>query len=272
MSQVPCNALVTTLEADIHADITCLGGGVLKIYNYKFSVNVQGYEPSLGAKQYSTISGALAHVNPSTGLKYHLIVHQAIHMPDLDHHLLCPMQFCANRVVINECPRMYCREPTQESHDIVTMDENGASVVLPFFLIGVTSHLTVMPLTHDEFEHHGCTRIELTSRYLTWDLSTDIYEDQENVMMDFQGDIVRPGIIDRGHIMVINSVTVSTCLDSDDVLSDENFVNVLQSSFNVSHVKVLITHNLSRLDSAPSLGNIQFTKGKQVNYETLAKR
>ena len=91
-------------------------------------------------------------------------------------------------------------------------------------------------------------------------------------MMDFQGDMVRPGIIDRGHLMVIDSVTVSTCLDADDVLSDEHFGNVLQSNINVSHVKVLNTHNLSRLNSAPSLGNIQSTKGKEVNSETLAKR
>ena len=91
-------------------------------------------------------------------------------------------------------------------------------------------------------------------------------------MMDFQGNIVRPGIINRGHLMVINSVTVSSCLDAADVLSDENFGNVLQANVNVSHVKVLITHNFSRLESAPSLGKIQFTKGKQVNYEILAKR
>ena len=152
------------------------------------------------------------------------------------------------------------------------MDENGASFVLLFFLILVTSHLTVMPLTRNEFEHHGCTRIELTSRDLTWDPSTYIYEDQENTMMDFQGDIVRPGIIDRGHLMVIKYVTVSTCLDAADVLLDENFGNVMQSNVNVSHVKVLNTHNLSRLESAPSLGNIQSTKGKQVNSETLSKR
>ena len=46
--------------------------------------------------------------------------------------------------------------------------------------------------------------------------------------MDFKGDIVRPGIIDRGHLMVINSVTVSTCLDAADVLLNENFDNFLQ--------------------------------------------
>ena len=64
-------------------------------------------------------------------------------------------------------------------------------------------------------------------------------------MMDYQEDIFRPGIIDRGHLMVINSVTVSTCIDAADVLLDEKFGNVLQANVNVSHIKVLITHNLS---------------------------
>ena len=152
------------------------------------------------------------------------------------------------------------------------MDKNGASVVLPFLLRVVSSHIPVMALTHDKFEHHRCNQIELTLRDLTWDTSTDIYNDQENAMMDFQGDSIRPGIIDRGPLMFINSVTVSTCTDAADVLSDDNFGNFLQSNVNVFHVKVLNTHNLSRIDSAPSLGNVQSTKGKQVNYETLSKR
>ena len=91
-------------------------------------------------------------------------------------------------------------------------------------------------------------------------------------MMDFQGGIFRHGIIDRGHLMVINSVTISTCLYAADVLSNKNFGNVLQSNVNFLHVKVLNTHNLSRLDSAPILGNIHSTKVKQINSETLAKR
>ena len=122
---------------------------------------------------------------------------------------------------------MLCLEPTQEYHAIVAMDENGASFFLPFFFIVVASHLNGMPLTRDEFEHHGCTRIELTSRDLTWDPSTDIYEDQENAMMDFQGGNFHPGIIDREPLMFINSVTVPTCPDAADLLSYDNFGNVL---------------------------------------------
>ena len=125
------------------------------------------------------------------------------------------------------------------------MDENGASVVLPFFLRGFTLHLNILPLTRDKFEHHGCTQIELTSRELTWDPPTDIYEDQENAMMYFQGYSVHPGIINRGPLIVINSVTVSTCIYAADFLSNESFGNFLQSNVNVSHAKVLITHNFS---------------------------
>ena len=46
-------------EADSHADTTCLGGGALKIMDYNTPVRVQGYDPSLGAREYETISGGV---------------------------------------------------------------------------------------------------------------------------------------------------------------------------------------------------------------------
>ena len=51
VSQVACNVLETTSETDSHDDTTCLGGGVLKLYDYNCLVNVQGYDPSIGANQ-----------------------------------------------------------------------------------------------------------------------------------------------------------------------------------------------------------------------------
>ena len=91
-------------------------------------------------------------------------------------------------------------------------------------------------------------------------------------MMDFQGEIVRPGTIDRGPLMFTNSVTVSNCPNTADVILDDNFGNVLQSNVNVLHVKVMNSYNFSRLDSTPSIGNVQYTKGKQVNSKTFSGR
>ena len=97
---------------------------------------------------------------------------------------MCPMQCRANGATINGCPHIYCNDKDQESHAIVTDDEYGDNVILSFFLNGVTSHLNVDNLSHDDFEAHDCPRLTLTHHDLTWDPSTTIYEDQENAMLN----------------------------------------------------------------------------------------
>ena len=167
ISAIGTNSNETTFEADSHADTTCLGRGTLKIFDYDTPVNVMGYDPSMGSTQYSIISGALGYVHPFTGIKYHLVVHQAVHIPEIEHHLLCPMQCRANDVIVNDCPRIHCDDPDESSHSVVAVDDNGEQVILPFFLRGVTSHFTVESISKEEFERHECPRIELTSRDLT---------------------------------------------------------------------------------------------------------
>ena len=178
MSTVATNSNETTLEANSHADTTCLGWVTIKFFDCDFPVNAQGYDPTLGVKEYRTISGALACTHPFTGILYHLVIHQAVHMPELRHHLMCPMQFCANGFTISECPHIYCNEPNQDSHYIFTEDEYGDNFILPVFLNGLTSHLNVDTITRNDFESHECPRLTLTRRNLTWYHSTTIYEDQ----------------------------------------------------------------------------------------------
>ncbi len=82
----------TTLELDLHADTCILGRDALILLDYNRPVIVKGYDPSLGTKTYATVSGVLAYDDPVTGKVYHLVINQKIHIPHLDHHLLCPMQ------------------------------------------------------------------------------------------------------------------------------------------------------------------------------------
>ncbi len=97
----------TTLELDSHADTCVLGFDALILLDYDRPVIVEGYDPSLGTKTYATVSGALAHDDPVTGKVYHLVINQAIHIPHLDHHLLCPMQCQVNDVIVNDMPKFY---------------------------------------------------------------------------------------------------------------------------------------------------------------------
>ena len=91
-----------TLELDSHADTCVLGCDALILLDYDRSVIVKGYDPSLGTKTYATINRALAYDDPVTGKVYHLVINQAIHIPHLDHHLLCPMQCRVNDVIVND--------------------------------------------------------------------------------------------------------------------------------------------------------------------------
>ena len=66
--------------------------------------------------------------------------------------------------------------------------------------------------------------------------------------------------------MVINSVCMSTREDAADISSDADFVNVLLSNFNVSHVNIIKPTNVFQVSYTDStLGNIQSRKRKQVD-------
>ncbi len=102
---------MTKLELDSHADTFVLGRDCLVISDYKRPVQVVGYNPALGAKTYRTISRVVAYDDPATGEVIHLVINQAIHIPHLDHHLLCPVQCQVNDVIINETPSFWTLAP-----------------------------------------------------------------------------------------------------------------------------------------------------------------
>ena len=112
----------TTLELDSHADTCVLGRDALILLDFDQPVCVQGYDPTLGTKTFATVSGALAYDDPHTGKTFHLVINQAIHIPHLDHHLLCPMQCRVNDVTINNTPKFLARDPTDKLHAL-TLDD-----------------------------------------------------------------------------------------------------------------------------------------------------
>ena len=104
-----------SLELDSHADTCCVGKDALVIYDYDRPVTVSGYDPQLGSRDFKTVSAVLEYTNPLTGQIYHLVIHQAIQIPNLDHHMLCPMQCRVNDIIINDVPKFLMKTPTLDS-------------------------------------------------------------------------------------------------------------------------------------------------------------
>ena len=102
VSNSSVNINETSLELDSHADTCVVGRYCLIINDFDRPVTVYGYDRALGAKTYRTVSAVLEYIDPVTGQHYHLVIHQAIEIPHLDHHLLCPMQCEVNDVTVNQ--------------------------------------------------------------------------------------------------------------------------------------------------------------------------
>ncbi len=128
-----------------------------------------GDDESLGTKTYKTVRGVVAYTDPKTGRTLHLIINQAIHVPHLDHHLLCLMQCRVNDVIVDEMPKFLVIKPTDQTHALTVPnpDDPLQTLTLPLTLRGVTSLLHVRNVTADDFYNDNIPRIDFILETLT---------------------------------------------------------------------------------------------------------
>ena len=139
----------TALEIDNHADTYVIGKQALIIYDNERPVSVQAYDPSLGTQQYRTAYAVVGYKCLKSGETYLMVLHQAIEIPHLDHHLLCPMQCRTANIRVNKTPKFLCQNPDSASHSVVAPDSEGSEedLVFPLTLQVVTSCLPVFKPT-----------------------------------------------------------------------------------------------------------------------------
>ena len=54
--------------------------------------------------------------------------------------------------------------------------------------------------------------------------------------MNYKGDLVRPGVLKRAQLILINSVTPSTCAEAVDIMDGDNFAETLEANISVSYL------------------------------------
>jgi hypothetical protein len=193
----------------------------------------------------------------------HLIINHVIHIPHLDHHLLCPMQCRVNDVTVNDLPKFLAANPTDQTHALTINDPNNLlqPVILLLTLRGVTLLLNVRTVTINEFNSQDYPRLHLISETLTRDPMTSLYEQQENAMMDYSGNIVHDAAV-RGQVptLIINELQLlTTDLADIDMMHDCNVHQVLTS-------RVIV----SSIDASLSLsGHMQLRKSAQIDFMSL---
>jgi hypothetical protein len=114
-------------------------------------------------------------------------------------------------------------------------------VILPLTLRGVTLLLNVRTVTINEFNSQDYPRLHLTSETLTWDPTTNLYEQQENAMMDYSGNIIHDAAVRVQVPTLILNELQSLTTDLADITHDCNFHQVLTSHIVVSSINTSLS-------------------------------
>ncbi len=175
------------------------------------------------------------------------MINQAIHIPHLDHHLICPMQCRVNDVTIDEMPKFLALGPTETMHALTLTDPDNPlqTVTLPLWLQGVISLLNVRTPTVDQFNDQTIPRLHLTSETLTWDPSTMTFADQEAAMTDFTG-VVETRTRERDRFPAVIRAIASSHTDLIDLTHDDHFATALLAQVVVSQTDMRLDQ--TRLD------------------------
>jgi hypothetical protein len=122
----------------------------------------------------------------------------------------------------------------------------------------MTSLLNVRSVTIDEFNSHDYLRLHLNSETLTWDPTTDLYDQQEHVMMDYSDNFVCEAAM-GGPQLILNELQ-SLTTDLADLTHDCNFHHFLTSHVIVSSINASLS------------GHVQSRKTVPIDFMTLAGR
>ena len=115
---------VSRTELDSHADVTVVGKNVLVLTDFNRPVTVTGYNPaSPSLPNVKTVGAVVAYDDPMTGQTIMLTINQALHIPNLENNLLCPMQYRMNGVLVNDVPKFLKDKPSNDDHAILIEHE-----------------------------------------------------------------------------------------------------------------------------------------------------
>ncbi len=182
-----------------------------------------------------------------------MIINQTIYIPHLDHHLLCMMQCRVNGVTINNLPKFLAANPTDQMHALTINDPDNPlqPVILLLTLRGVMLLFNMRTVTINEFNNQDYPRLHLTSETLTWDPANTLYEQQENAMIDYSGNIVRDATVRRQVPTLIVNELQSLTTDMADMKHDCNFHQVLTSHVVISSVVASLSGHVRLCKTAP---------------------
>lgn len=178
MSRQRISSTITSIpaELDSHADTCCLGHACTIIARHSQTVSVEPFDPSLGhIDDIAIVDAAIAFDHPETKQTWILVFRQALYIPNLDCHLLCPMQMRLHGLIVNDVPSFIPGRPSDPKPHCLY--DTASELLIPLRLRGVISYFPTRVPTADELRQ--CYTVYMTADSPVWDPHTSQFMQME---------------------------------------------------------------------------------------------
>ena len=189
------------MELDSHADSPVLGKGALIVRETGKRVSVKGFADELGKSlSVPVVDGVVAYDDEYDGSRHLIMIRNALSVPSMSNHLIPPFMMRLAGLEVNECAKFLAKKPSIHHHSILFPDPRYR---IPLSLTGITSYIpTRLPkqCELDDLEKDCVPLLEITPQVNHWNPHATVYQDQEDAMLDYKGNLKEPRN-ERKHVL-----------------------------------------------------------------------
>ena len=120
------------LLLDSHANMPVVGRESLIVEQAGKTVEVSPFTPD-----YKVVNAVVQYDSPLDGREYMLVIQNALWVPSMSNNLIPPFIMQENGIIVNECAKIHCEDPTREDHAIIF---KGYDLCIPLQLHGIFSY------------------------------------------------------------------------------------------------------------------------------------
>lgn len=178
--------IVSKTRLDSHAITPVVGYNAYVWKDTGKTVNVGGFTKSLGSlKAVPIVDAIVIYECPYTSVEYLMVIHNALYIKENADNYIPPFALREAGIEICTKAKLHCTEPTIDNHSMY-FPENDLRV--HFNLEGVVSYFNTRKPSKQELNE--IEFIHLTPDLPSWDPHDAKYEREENVMLDFEGNVI----------------------------------------------------------------------------------
>ena len=187
-SHMPVDKQRSRTELDSHASMCVLGKNCCILQRSGRHAQVSPFSPDLDDLQRVPIVDAcIAYDDPYSGKAFLLVVYNALHLPSMDHNLIPPFILREAGIEINEVPKIHAPSPSVTNHSVYIP---SAGLRMPLLLWGIFSYFPTRCPTREELIDPDSEIYDLTPCSSNWNPHSQHYAENEENMMDWEGQMV----------------------------------------------------------------------------------